>query len=159
MIDPRIEFKPIESNPLHADADLGERAAHLGVEAVAIHAEIARRVAKADQARQERGAVAHVCHLRTLRWWGMTSNADPRLVRVARMRWNASLFTASRAVPCRGMPNRVLLMRAAGALRPLLAIRMWISGRAPGECAVADERVASGFRMLGEHPWQPAVSE
>jgi hypothetical protein len=39
LIDPCIEFKPVECNANHTDADLGERAAHLGVEAVAIHAE------------------------------------------------------------------------------------------------------------------------
>ncbi len=54
LISPRIEVKAVEGDPLDADGDLGEARAHLGAEAVAIHAEVGRRVAQADEAREER---------------------------------------------------------------------------------------------------------
>jgi hypothetical protein len=66
LIDPRVEFKPVEGNALHTDTDFGERAAHLGVEAIAVHAEVARRVAEADQPRQQSGAGFEVLHLQTV---------------------------------------------------------------------------------------------
>jgi hypothetical protein len=49
---PGVEFKSVEGNSLSTDRDGGEVGAYLGVEAVAIHAEIIRRVPQPDDARQ-----------------------------------------------------------------------------------------------------------
>jgi hypothetical protein len=37
VLRPRVQFKSIECDPLHADRDLGEARPDLGVEAVAVH--------------------------------------------------------------------------------------------------------------------------
>jgi len=52
VVRPGVEVKPIEGNAAIAYRDLGEKRAHLGVEAVAVHAEIRRRVAVSDETRQ-----------------------------------------------------------------------------------------------------------
>ena len=51
MLYPAIEFKPIESDALFADADFDEKRAYLGVESVAVHAEVAGCIAEANQSR------------------------------------------------------------------------------------------------------------
>jgi hypothetical protein len=85
----------------------------------------------------------------------MTSNADPCLVRVARMRWNASLFTASSAVPCRGMLNRGLLIRAkSGALFRDVATRGHYNLRPANAQSQASDRVPAS--SVGRAPWQLA---
>jgi hypothetical protein len=53
LLCPRVQFKSVECHALDADRNLGERTADLGVEAIAIHAEIGRRVAKADEAGED----------------------------------------------------------------------------------------------------------
>jgi len=50
LLCPRVQFKPVECHALGADRDLGEIAADLGVEAVAVHAEVGRRIAESDEA-------------------------------------------------------------------------------------------------------------
>lgn len=57
VIDPGVEVKSIEGYAARADRYLRKRRAHLGVEAIAVHAEIARRVAVTDEARKN-------CHCR-----------------------------------------------------------------------------------------------
>ena len=52
MVSPGVEVKPIEGHALLAYRDLYEIWPHLRIEAVLVHAEIARCVAKADEARQ-----------------------------------------------------------------------------------------------------------
>jgi len=52
VVDPSVEFKPVERHPLAADWHRRDVRPDFRVEAVAIHAEIAGRVAKSDQARQ-----------------------------------------------------------------------------------------------------------
>jgi len=47
LLCPRVQFKSVECNALGADRNLGEIAADLGVEAVAVHAEVTRRIAVA----------------------------------------------------------------------------------------------------------------
>jgi hypothetical protein len=49
VVDPGIEFKAVEGDALAADGDFREGGADLGVEAVAIHAEVAGRVPEAEQ--------------------------------------------------------------------------------------------------------------
>jgi hypothetical protein len=51
LIHPGVQFKSVESDALFADTDFDEVRPHLGVEAVAVHAEIARRIAEANQPR------------------------------------------------------------------------------------------------------------
>jgi len=53
LLCPRVQFKPVEGNALGANRDLGEIAADFGVEAVAIHAEVSRRVAEPDEAGED----------------------------------------------------------------------------------------------------------
>lgn len=54
LLHPSVEFKAVERDALGADRDLGEVRPDLGVEAVAVHAEVAGGVAEAQQARQYR---------------------------------------------------------------------------------------------------------
>ena len=49
VIRPGIEVKAIKGNALGADAHLNETRAHLGVEPVAVHAEVERCIPKADE--------------------------------------------------------------------------------------------------------------
>jgi hypothetical protein len=52
VVHPNVEFKAIESDALDADRDFREMGAHLNVEAVAVHADIARCITDADDARE-----------------------------------------------------------------------------------------------------------
>ena len=54
LIDPSVKFKAVEADALLADRDFGEVRAHFGVEAVAVHAEIAWCVAETQD------SVSHV---------------------------------------------------------------------------------------------------
>lgn len=63
VLDPGVKVKSIEGDAALADRDLGEARAHLGVEAVAVHAEVGRRVPEPDEA----GEDAHREVLRCLR--------------------------------------------------------------------------------------------
>jgi len=48
VLNPCVQFKAVESNPLTSDAELSEAGSDFAVEAVAVHAEIARGVAEAE---------------------------------------------------------------------------------------------------------------
>ena len=50
LLGPAIEVKAIKGDALGADRDLSERGAHLGVEPVAVHAEVGGCIAQPDQA-------------------------------------------------------------------------------------------------------------
>lgn len=50
LLHPGVEFKAIEGNALGANRDLGDIGAYFGVEAVSVHAQVARGVAEAQQA-------------------------------------------------------------------------------------------------------------
>lgn len=51
VIHPGVQFKPVEGDPLLADGDLRETGSNIGVETVAVHAEIERRIPQPQQAR------------------------------------------------------------------------------------------------------------
>jgi hypothetical protein len=53
LIHPGIQFKSVEGDALLADTDFSQIRPYLGVEAVAVHAEVARRIAKANQSRND----------------------------------------------------------------------------------------------------------
>jgi len=53
ILRPRIEFKPIERDTLRADGHEFKPRTDLAVETVLVHAEIARRVAQANEPRDE----------------------------------------------------------------------------------------------------------
>jgi hypothetical protein len=53
VVGPCIEFKSIEGNALRAYSNLGEPGADFAVEVVLAHAEIARGVTEAEEAREE----------------------------------------------------------------------------------------------------------
>jgi len=55
VVGPGIEVKAVEGDPLRADRDHGEERANVAIEAILVHAEIRRRVAQPDEARQKRG--------------------------------------------------------------------------------------------------------
>ena len=48
VIGPGVEVKSVESDALITNRDLSEVGPHVGVEAVAVHAEILRGIADAD---------------------------------------------------------------------------------------------------------------
>ncbi|MCC7325858.1 MAG: hypothetical protein IT521_03530 [Burkholderiales bacterium] len=52
LVSPGVKVKPIEGDALLTDRDVDKVWPHLRVEAVLVHAEIARRVAEANEARQ-----------------------------------------------------------------------------------------------------------
>jgi hypothetical protein len=53
VVGPGVEVKTIEGDAAIADRDLGEERADFGVEPVAVHAEVRRRVAVADEAGED----------------------------------------------------------------------------------------------------------
>jgi len=50
VVHPGVHFKAVEGDALEADAELGQSGAHLPVKAVAVHAQVGRGIAQADQA-------------------------------------------------------------------------------------------------------------
>jgi hypothetical protein len=48
FIHPGVQFKPIESDALYANRNFGEIRANLGVETVAVHAEVKGSISKPD---------------------------------------------------------------------------------------------------------------
>jgi hypothetical protein len=62
LLCPRVQFKSVECHALGANRILGEIAADFGVEAIAVHAEVSRRVAEADEAVRDVQIVAERCH-------------------------------------------------------------------------------------------------
>jgi hypothetical protein len=52
FVSPGIEVKPIEGHTLLADRNFNQAGTHFRIEAVLVHAEIARCVSKADEAGQ-----------------------------------------------------------------------------------------------------------
>jgi hypothetical protein len=57
FVRPGIEFKPIEGDALDPDPYAGELRARLSVEAILVHAEIPRRISKAEQAGHDNQAI------------------------------------------------------------------------------------------------------
>jgi hypothetical protein len=53
VLGPCIEVKTVEGDALDPDADLGDEWADLGIEPVAVHAEVVRRIAQANEPRQQ----------------------------------------------------------------------------------------------------------
>ena len=53
MIDPSVQFKTIKGDPLPANGDFSEVGADVSVEAAPVHAEVAWRVAKAEEPRED----------------------------------------------------------------------------------------------------------
>lgn len=51
VLDPGVKVKSIEGDAALADRDLGEARAHLGVEAVAVHAEVGGCIPEPDETR------------------------------------------------------------------------------------------------------------
>lgn len=67
LVSPLIEFMSVERNALFADRNIRDMWADLGVEAVAVHAEVIRRIADSEKAR------LNVCHNRNDIRRGLTS--------------------------------------------------------------------------------------
>lgn len=58
-----IKLQPVECDALRADRDLGQVGADLGVEAVAVHAEVGRSVPEAEEARRRGGRARVRCRV------------------------------------------------------------------------------------------------
>jgi hypothetical protein len=52
VVGPGIEVKAVESDPLGADRDHGQGGAHVAIEAVLVHAEIAGCIAESNESRR-----------------------------------------------------------------------------------------------------------
>ena len=48
VVDPGVEFKAIESDALRSYSHLGDKRPYFGIEAIAIHAEVARCIPEAE---------------------------------------------------------------------------------------------------------------
>ncbi len=59
MICPGVEFKSVEGDALPPDANFHLRWPYLGVEAVAIHTQVARYIPEADQSRRDTAVLFH----------------------------------------------------------------------------------------------------
>jgi hypothetical protein len=53
LIYPGVEFKSVEGDALPPDANFNEIRPYLGVETVAVHTQVARYIAEADQSRRD----------------------------------------------------------------------------------------------------------
>jgi hypothetical protein len=62
LIYPGIQFKSVEGDALFANADFDEIRPYLGIEAVTIHAEVARRIPEANQSRSDRWRMFHLAY-------------------------------------------------------------------------------------------------
>jgi hypothetical protein len=51
VLHPGVQFKPVEGNALSTDRNIGEVMAYFGIESIAIHAEVERRIAQANESR------------------------------------------------------------------------------------------------------------
>ncbi len=60
LIRPGIQVKAIERNALCADRDFSEVRTYFQIESVAVHAEIGRRIAEADEAWYHAGKSSHI---------------------------------------------------------------------------------------------------
>ena len=49
MVDPPVKFKTVKGHALATDANFSNQGPHLGVEAVAIHAEVTRGIAETEE--------------------------------------------------------------------------------------------------------------
>lgn len=56
VVCPRVEINSVERYSLDTDRDFNEIGPHLGIEPVAVHAEITGRIDAADEAGQDGGA-------------------------------------------------------------------------------------------------------
>jgi hypothetical protein len=58
LLPPAIQFKAVEGDALAADADFPQVRPDFGVEAVAVHAEVAGRVPEPEHSRHKGGAAS-----------------------------------------------------------------------------------------------------
>ena len=65
VVHPSVEVKAVEADALGADRDFGNVLAHFGIEPIAVHAKIGRRIAEANDARLK-GPAAHSAPHRAL---------------------------------------------------------------------------------------------
>ncbi len=62
MIHPGVQIKPIEGNTLLTDGNFRQIGPYIGIEAVAVHAEILRSIPEPDQAGQQTRQFFAVAH-------------------------------------------------------------------------------------------------
>ena len=103
VVGPGIEVKAVEGNSLGADGDLGEMRPHGGIEAVAVHAEIARCIAQADEAREN----AHRS--------SPSGDASRGFVRVARALISAKRLAMAGSAWVGGSPGALASARSTAA--------------------------------------------
>ena len=67
MVDPGIQFKPVERNSLSTNRDFGKVGPDFRVESVAVHAEVARGIAETEQPRGDAcGSIGSLIHFELL---------------------------------------------------------------------------------------------
>ncbi|MGD9728666.1 MAG: hypothetical protein AB7V39_20105 [Nitrospiraceae bacterium] len=65
MIDPGVQFKAVERDTLSTDREFREVGSDFHVEAVAVHAQVTRRIPEAEEPRRDGlGAVVRRFHVR-----------------------------------------------------------------------------------------------
>jgi hypothetical protein len=63
VVHPGIHFKAVEGDTLPADSEFGQAGAYLPVKAVAVHAQVSRGIAEADQARLDMHCLSTQVHI------------------------------------------------------------------------------------------------
>jgi hypothetical protein len=62
LVYPGIQFKSVEGNALPADADFSQMRPYLRIEAVAVHADVTRGIAEAEQSRRDGWRMFHLAY-------------------------------------------------------------------------------------------------
>ncbi len=110
LLHPGVEFKPVEGEPVEGDAlgangNFGDMGADFGVEAVAVHAQVARGVAEADEPREQ--------HEPRERHWLVPGRRAHRASPVRCARYGRSV---AKGTSPRGCP-RIISWRASSSMR------------------------------------------
>jgi hypothetical protein len=101
VLEPRVEFEPIEADALLADGLLGDEKADLGIEAIAIRSEVAGSVAEADD------------RWHNFRYWaalpgGNDGGTSSRLANAGACPSSRATETMNHPVDCPGERSRVI---------------------------------------------------
>jgi hypothetical protein len=78
MTRPGINFKPIKGDGLLAQRDFREVGAYILIEFVAIHTQIARRIALADKSGKDWGSDIHALSLACEQWAILAPSLQPK---------------------------------------------------------------------------------
>ena len=105
VVHPSVEVKAIEADALGADRDFNNVLAHFGIEPVAVHAKVGRRIAKANDTRLNRPAIGLAPHRALPSCRMVTQGERPRL-RIVTIRPAPSKESSARYLALRSTPKR-----------------------------------------------------